>query len=122
MPNLILNGLILKKARLLRPGGRRLILSGLRGKGRITVSDQPQNPQKSKMDQACARLETAVSRLEAALKATAPGNGSPNDAPDALMTEELAAVRDENAALKQMNEKVSGRLDSAIGRLKEVLE
>jgi len=79
------------------------------------VSDQQQNP---RLVQACTRLDKAISRLEAALKAKVPGNGVGNGA----LTEELAALRDENAALKQTNDTVSCRLDGAIDRLRGILD
>ena len=59
------------------------------------------------------QLDEAVVRLEAALKARADGN---------QLTAELAAVRSQNAALKEVTEGVSMRLDGAIDRIRAVLE
>lgn len=59
------------------------------------------------------QLDEAVVRLEAALEARADGN---------QLTAELAAVRSQSAALKEVTEGVSMRLDGAIDRIRAVLE
>lgn len=61
----------------------------------------------TRLESAIGRLEQAISRLDAALQSRA----------DAARPE-----RAKYAALKEATEKVSARLDSAIGRLKTVLE
>lgn len=61
----------------------------------------------TRLESAIERLEQAISRLDAALQSRA----------DAARAE-----RGKYAALKEATEKVSARLDSAIGRLKTVLE
>ncbi|MDP6785713.1 MAG: hypothetical protein QF830_06020 [Rhodospirillales bacterium] len=64
------------------------------------------------------RLEKAVTRLEAALEARDHKSGES----DAALATSLAAAEAENARLTTLNRAVSGRLDSAIGRLKTILE
>jgi 3-oxoacyl-(acyl-carrier-protein) synthase len=64
------------------------------------------------------RLEQAVTRLEAALEAQDLKSGES----DAALAHTLSAAEAENAELKTLNRAVSGRLDSAIGRLKTILE
>ena len=64
------------------------------------------------------RLEKAVTRLEAALETRDRKSGKS----DAALAETLSAAEAENAQLKTLNRTVSGRLDSAIGRLKTILE
>jgi len=59
------------------------------------------------------QLDDAVVRLEAALEGGADGTN---------VTAELAAVRSQNAALKEVTEGVSMRLDGAIDRIRAVLE
>ncbi len=61
----------------------------------------------TRLESPIGRLEQAISRLDAALQSRA----------DAARAE-----RAKHAALKEATEKVSARLDSAIGRLKTVLE
>ena len=65
-----------------------------------------------RLDRAVGRLETASARLER-LGDRASDHGCAN---------ETAALRAENARLHETNGAVSGRLDSAINRLKSVLE
>ncbi len=60
------------------------------------------------------RLEQAVKRLEAALETHARKSGESDAA--------LSAAAAENAQMKTLNRAVSGRLDTAIGRLKSILE
>jgi len=67
------------------------------------------------VERAQTRLDQAVSRLEAALNAKAPLEGAGSAA-------ELAVERSRNAALQEVNETISSRLDDAIGRLKSLLE
>ena len=64
------------------------------------------------------RLVQAVTRLEAALEAQDLKLGES----DAALAHTLSAAESENAELKTLNRAVSGRLDSAIGRLKTILE
>ncbi len=65
------------------------------------------------VERAQKQLDEAVVRLEAALESRA--DGSPLDA-------EMAAVRNQNAALRKVTEGVSQRLDGAIDRIRAVLE
>lgn len=64
------------------------------------------------------RLEAAVARLEGALETHARKSGES----DAALARSLSAAETENAELKTLNRAVSGRLDTAIGRLKSILE
>ncbi len=65
------------------------------------------------VERAQKQLDEAVARLEAALKAHTPA-GPP--------AAELAAMRTQNAALKDVTATVSARLDGAINRIRAVLE
>ena len=64
------------------------------------------------------RLEQAVTRLEAALESQDRKSG----AGEAALAQTLSAAKAENDQLKTLNQAVSGRLDTAIGRLKMILE
>ncbi len=64
------------------------------------------------------RLEQAVTRLEAALETQDRKSGEG----DAVLAQTLSAAKAENDQLKTLNQAVSGRLDTAIGRLKMILE
>lgn len=68
----------------------------------------------SRLTEAQERLDRAIARLEKAVAGRANGG-------DAL-TRALAAVRDENRALREVNDAVGHRLDAAIDRLRQVLE
>ncbi len=61
----------------------------------------------TRLESAIERLEQAISRLDAALQSQA---------------DEARVEQTKYVALKEVTEKVSARLDSAIGRLKTVLE
>ncbi len=65
------------------------------------------------VERAQTQLDEAVARLEAALEARADGS---------RLAQELAAVRSRNAALREVTEGVSERLDGAIDRIRAVLE
>ncbi len=67
---------------------------------------------RERLDRAVERLEAASARLERV------GDRASEDA----RGEETAALRAENARLHKTSGAVSGRLDSAINRLKSVLE
>jgi len=71
-----------------------------------------------RLERAQQQLDNAVSRLEAlhATKGASSGEGS------VQLAEDLESAKAENESLKVMNETVSGRLDSTIGRLKLILE
>jgi hypothetical protein len=77
----------------------------------------------SKVERARARLDAAVDRLEVAL--TNRAMNAAGDNPDSEIVRDLEAeletLRGQNAHLKTVNETVSGRLDGAIGRLKDVI-
>tara|TARA_B100000315_G_C14442555_1_gene525378 strand:- start:677 stop:943 length:267 start_codon:yes stop_codon:yes gene_type:complete len=77
----------------------------------------------SKVERARARLDGAVARLEAALESrTESATGEMPDPESTKKLEaELVALRGQNARLKAVNETVSGRLNGAIGRLKDVI-
>jgi len=66
------------------------------------------------LKQATRRLETALSRLEQAIK-------SRGDAGEDLRSA-LESAQHENAALRNLTDTVAGRLDSTISRLKSVLK
>ncbi len=65
------------------------------------------------VERARKQLDEAVVRLEAAVEARADENG---------LAADLAATRSRNAALKDVTDTVSARLDGAINRLRAVLE
>ncbi len=65
------------------------------------------------VERAQKQLDEAVVRLEAALEARADGS---------QLAAELAAVRSQNAALREVTKGVSVRLDGAIDRIRAVLE
>lgn len=65
------------------------------------------------VERAQKQLDEAVARLEAALEGRA--DGSP-------LAADLAAVRSQNAALREVTEGVSERLDGAIDRIRSVLD
>ena len=65
------------------------------------------------VERAQKQLDEAVARLEAALAARTDGS---------QLTAELVAVRSQNAALREVTEGVSERLDGAIDRIRAVLE
>jgi len=69
------------------------------------------------LQQAKARLESAIGRLEQALEARSGGSAA-NGVPDV----ELIEARAEISQLRQKNEAVAHRLDAAIGRMKLLLE
>ncbi|MCZ6466026.1 MAG: DUF4164 family protein [Alphaproteobacteria bacterium] len=72
------------------------------------------NSQKpSLVERAQKQLDESVARLEAALETGADGSH---------LAQELAAVRSQNAALREVTEGVSERLDGAIDRIRAVLE
>ncbi len=77
----------------------------------------------SKVERARARLDAAVDRLEVAL--TNRAMNAAGDNPDSEIARDLEAeletLRGQNAHLKTVSETVSGRLDGAIGRLKDVI-
>jgi hypothetical protein len=72
----------------------------------------------SRLDSAQKRLEDAVNRLDAAIKA----NGRLAGADPAALRDELASVRRENATLAATQNQVSARLDNAIANIRTVLE
>ena len=72
------------------------------------------SPKQGRLERPRERLEQAVKRLEAALETHARKSGDSDAA--------LSAAAEENAELKTLNRAVSGRLDTAIGRLKSILE
>lgn len=64
------------------------------------------------------RLSNAVARLEEAAQAASPTGGAQDVE---HLAQELAAVKDENKMLRSAHEAVMGRLDTTIGRLRDVL-
>ncbi len=67
----------------------------------------------TRLEKARERLEKAVSRLEAlALE----------EGPNPALSEELEALRAENAAMRESSRTVSDRLDGAVNRIKGILE
>lgn len=71
----------------------------------------------SRLDDAKARLEAAMTRLEAAAEARL------RDCADRdALKRDLDAAQGENERLRRTNEDISGRLDAAIDRVKAILE
>ena len=77
----------------------------------------------SKVERARSRLDAAAARLEAALNSrTITASGEiPDSELSRKLEAELDSLRGKNAHLKTVNETVSGRLDAAIGRLRDVI-
>jgi len=72
----------------------------------------------AQMEEAREHLDKAVARLEAALQARAQADAEISAAADA----EATALQADNQALRDINEKVAGRVDGAIARLRTILE
>lgn len=66
------------------------------------------------MEKARQRLDSAVERLEARASAI--------EAEGTAVAKDLLDIKARNAALKAVNKNVSKRLDTAIGRLRAMLE
>ena len=76
----------------------------------------------SAIDDSNRRLDAALVRLEVALRERLEADaGSAVDQERARLEQEMTAVRNENASLKQTSAQVSQRLDSAIGQIKGML-
>lgn len=83
------------------------------------MSNQASIQKPSKVTRAEARLEEAVVRLESALNAKQVGESKPSqNAEIDELKREINQLRQENAALKRVNEQVSTRLGGAIDRLR----
>ena len=78
----------------------------------------------SKINIARARLDAAIVRVEKALtdKSLAGSVADSNIKSLETLETEINVLRRENARLKLLNEKVSGRLDVIIGQLKNHIE
>ena len=72
----------------------------------------------SPLDAAQRRLEAAVNRLDAAIKANPRLNG----ADSTVLQEQVDSLRRENEALSETKTKITSRLDSAIANIRTVLE
>jgi uncharacterized protein YjcR len=77
----------------------------------------------SRLQEATQRLEAALMRLEKAAASYAESHDETavREERDRLSVE-LAETQAENERLRDVNDTISGRLDSAISRLKSVLE
>ncbi|MDA0340777.1 MAG: hypothetical protein O3B74_04170 [Proteobacteria bacterium] len=71
----------------------------------------------SKLDEAIKRLDGAADGLETSLTAALARGGSSE-----MLVTELAAAKQDYAALAATTDEVSAKLDTAIGRLKFVLD
>jgi hypothetical protein len=99
--------------------------------GDIAVTENRSQPSGShagrkpgRLGAAETRLDAALGRLEAALAGAAARAGERDEARARERAEDRAAVarlREENAALQQIRDGVSGRLDAAVERLRRVL-
>lgn len=74
----------------------------------------------SQLDEASARLDAALDKLENAVRNRQPEADQAGQG-DAALEAELAKLRADFAALQETSSTVSRRLDDAIGRLKGVL-
>lgn len=85
---------------------------------------KPSLQKPSRVERARAHLDGAVARLEAAAKSRRQQSplGEEQATGTDDLTQELEALRDENIHLKALNETVSDRLNSAISRIKSVIE
>ena len=70
----------------------------------------------TRLEQATRRLEAALARLEQAIASRTQGNGRDPEA-----EETLRRVQADYAALKDVTDTVSTRLDDAIHRLKDAI-
>lgn len=77
----------------------------------------------SAVDDANARLDAALSRLESTLQThlAAPDKVSAAQAERVRIEQEMKEVRGEFASLKKSSTEVAQRLDTAIGKVKELL-
>ena len=73
------------------------------------------------LDSVRDRLEQAVSRLEAVDTGKA-GAAASSGLGTAAVSKEIKSLRAENAALQDVTRTVSTRLDSAIGRIRDILD
>ena len=73
----------------------------------------------TRLEQATKRLEQAVAGLESALRTRANGNGRGHGEP---ASDAVRRAQSDYAALKEVTETVSVRLDDAIDRLKGALD
>lgn len=72
----------------------------------------------SPLDAAQRRLEAAVNRLDAAIKANPRLNGADSSA----LQEQVDSLRRENEALSETKTQITTRLDTAIANIRTVLE
>jgi hypothetical protein len=91
---------------------RRHPVAWLVSRDKGTPLKKPNLQKPSKVERARARLDGAVTRLEAAIGA-APSAG--------VVAKELEGLRGENSELKALTATMSQRLDVAIGRLRTVI-
>jgi len=81
----------------------------------------------SKVSRAHNRLETAIERLETALRKRSAGDGGGNGQGSTQGPEldslhnEIRALKDENVGLRDTQRQVSERLDAAVHRLKGIV-
>ena len=68
------------------------------------------------LDQATQRLQVALDQLEQAVESRAKGTAA-----DGQLRKALDSARAENKRLKQVADKVAGRLDDTIARLQATL-
>lgn len=78
----------------------------------------------TRLEQASERFEKALARLEAAARAYAgrAGDARMHERLNEGLTEALKATQAEYAALRDVTQTVSKRLDATIDRLRNVLE
>lgn len=93
----------------------------------MVLSNQISIQKPSRVERARDRLENAVARLETAVAVQSDGSlpiiqNADQNVQLAALTEEVKKLRQENSALKRVNEQVSSRLDLAIGRLRHAIE
>ncbi len=93
--------------------GQGLSYPGSGGRSTKSLGMDPNIQKPTLVERAQKQLDEAVARLEAALEERADGS---------QLAVELAAVRSQNAALREVTEGVSERLDGAIDRIRAVLE
>lgn len=72
----------------------------------------------TELERRIERLSAAVARLEEVASSSLPVDGAQSNE---QLVRELAALRDENKALRSAHETVMGRLDMTIARLRDVL-
>ena len=89
-------------------------------KGRARLVKKPAIQKPGKVEQARQRVEAAIKRLEAAFNAHDEGtNEGTNEVAD--LNARIQSLQEANTTLRQNNNEIGGRIDTAIDRLRSVI-